>query len=171
MIRIEKEELERIQQIEDNYKRAYELVKILFKEKKDKEGEPYIGHLERVSQKLKKENTRIAGLLHDVVEDIEGFTLDDLRDLHFNEEIIELVRIVTKESSNGQKKTYHERITSILNTHNIEAIKLKYADMLDNIDEERLSKLDEETRNRLFEKYSKEIIRLENVLKERGENI
>lgn len=78
---------------------------------------------------------------------------------------------MTKESSKEQKKSYHDRITSIINTHNIEAIKLKYADMLDNTDKERLAKLEETTRNRLIEKYTKEIVRLEKYLKERGEII
>lgn len=75
MINIEPKELERIYKIEEDYTRAHELVKILFKEKTDKEGAPYIGHLERVSNRLKKENTRIAGLLHDIVEDIPSLPL------------------------------------------------------------------------------------------------
>lgn len=160
--------LEDLEEIENAYQRAHKLVSILFKDKKDKEGEPYIGHLERVSDKLTKDNTRIAGLLHDVVEDTD-LTYDDLRKLNFNEEIIELVRLVTKNPNTTE--TYHERITSIIESKNIEAIKLKYSDMTDNCNMERLNKLDEDKRNYFINKYQPEIIRLENILKERGEKL
>ncbi len=154
-------------EIKDDYQRAHQLVSILFQDKTDKEGEPYIGHLERVSNKLTKENTRIAGLLHDVVEDTE-LTFDDLRNLNFNEEIIELVNLVTNTTKD---KSYHDKITSIIESNNIEAIKLKYSDMSDNANPERLSKLPEDKRNHFINKYQPELIRLENILKERGENL
>lgn len=161
-------ELDRIKEITDDYKRAYELVKFLFKDKKDKEGAPYIGHLERVSNKLTNPNTRIAGLLHDVVEDTE-FTFNDLKRFKFNDEIIELVRIVTKDYN--KKESYHDCITSIIETNNIEAIKLKCSDMKDNSDPERLKRLDIIQRNYFTKKYQKELIRLENILKEKGETL
>lgn len=154
-------------EIKDDYQRAHQLVSILFQDKTDKEGEPYIGHLERVSNKLTKENTRIAGLLHDVVEDTE-ISFDDLRNLNFNEEIIELVNLVTNTTKD---KSYHDKITSIIESNNIEAIKLKYSDMSDNANPERLSKLPEDKRNHFINKYQPELIRLENILKERGENL
>lgn len=154
-------------EIKDDYQRAHQLVSILFQDKTDKEGEPYIGHLERVSNKLTKENTRIAGLLHDVVEDTE-LTFNDLRNLNFNEEIIELVNLVTNTTKD---KSYHDKITSIIESNNIEAIKLKYSDMSDNANPERLSKLPEEKRNYFINKYQPELIRLKNILKERGENL
>lgn len=153
--------------IEDDYQRAYELVKELFKDKKDKEGEPYIGHLERVSNKLSNQNTRIAGLLHDVIEDT-SLTFTDLKELNFNEEIIELVKLVTNFT---KEKSYHDKITSIIESNNIEAIKLKYSDMSDNANPDRLSKLSEDKRNYFINKYQPELTRLENILKERGEKL
>ena len=158
---------EHLNKIVDDYKRAHELVKILFKDKKDKEGNPYIGHLERVSNKLTNKNTKIAGLLHDIVEDT-SCTLDDLRKLNFNNEIIELVKLVTNSEENI---TYHDKISSIIDSNNVEAIKLKYSDMLDNSDPERLKKLDSETKDYFVKKYTNELKRLENELKERGENL
>lgn len=169
MINLDKKLIEDIKNTKDDYARACKLVRLLFKDIKDKEGEPYIGHLLRVSNKLKNENTRIAGFLHDIVEDIPDFTFEDLKELNFNEEIITMVRIVTKNKI--KKDTYHDRITSILESNNIEAIKLKYSDISDNYDKKRLNKLDEETKNRLINKYEKEIVRIEKFLKERGENI
>ena len=65
------EEILKIKNIEDDYERAYQLVSITFKDITDKGGKPYIGHLTRVSDKLKKKDTKVAGLLHDILEDIE----------------------------------------------------------------------------------------------------
>ncbi len=155
-----------IKEIKDDYERAYELVKYLFKDKKDKEGAPYIEHLERVSSKLVKENTKIAGLLHDTVEDTE-LSFDDLKELNFNDEIIELVYLVT----NIKAQSYHDKITSIIESNNIEAIKLKYSDMSDNFNQERLNKLDKKQKEYLINKYQPQIIRLENILKERREKL
>ncbi len=160
--------LENLIIVEDDYERAYKLVKELFKNITDKEGQSYIKHLERVSNKLTNQDTKIAGLLHDVVEDTE-FTLNDLKILKFNDNIIKLVEIVT--NNNLNKETYHDKITSIIESNNIEAIKLKYSDMSDNANPERLNKLPEEIRNHFINKYQPELIRLENVLRERGENL
>ena len=162
--------------ITDDYKRSFALVEYLFKNKKDKAGETYINHLLRVSEKLSNPNTKIAGLLHDTVEDTE-VTLEDLKSLNFNNEIIELVRLVTNEEESTpitEKELvnkYHNKITKILESNNIEAIKLKYSDMSDNFNQERLNKLDEKTKNYLINKYKDEIIRLEEYLKERGEKL
>ncbi len=162
--------------ITDDYKRSLKLVEYLFKNKKDKEGEPYINHLLRVSNKLSNPNTKVAGLLHDTVEDTR-ITFDDLKSLNFNDEIIDLVRLVTNEpniiplSKKEWLNKYHKKITKILESGNVEAVKLKYSDMSDNMNPERLNKLDEKTRNHLINKYQNEIIRLEKYLKERGEKL
>lgn len=161
--------------ISDDYLRALELVHILFKDIRDKEGQPYVGHLIRVSEKLDNKNTKVAGLLHDTIEDIPGMTFDRLRELGFNEEILELVRLVTKEpslanlSKEEKREKYHQEIMNIINSGNVEAVKLKYADMSDNFDEERMTLLDEQTKLRLKEKYQDEIKYLKNYLEERGE--
>lgn len=158
-----------LQTIKDDYKRALKLVEILFKDKKDKEGKPYINHLIRVSSKLSNYNTKVAGLLHDTIEDIPNFTYDDLRNLNFNETIIELVRLVTKDKKNIQ--SYHNRITKLIKSNNLEALKLKLSDIQDNCDLNRLAKLDEPTRKRLYNKYKDELERLKNILKEKGEKL
>lgn len=162
--------------ITDDYKRSLKLVEYLFKNKVDKEGEPYINHLLRVSNKLSNPNTKIAGLLHDIVEDTE-VTFDDLKLLGFNDEIITLVKLVTNDKNfipktkKEKQEKYHNKITKILESNNIEAVKLKYSDMSDNFNQERLNKLDEKTKNYLINKYQDEIVRLDNYLKERGEII
>ncbi len=152
-------------QIKDDYERALSLVEILFKDITDKEGKPYINHLLRVSEKLENKNTKIAGLLHDVLEDIDGMTEEKLKELNFNEEIISLIKIVTKD----EKIEYSAYITNVLATKNIEAIKIKYADMSDNFNMDRLNKLSAQSKERLTKKYEKEIIRIKDYLIKGGE--
>ena len=154
------EELAFFNTLPNEYEKAYYLVSILFKDIKDKAGNPYLGHLTRVSDKVDNMNTKIAALLHDSVEDIPNFTFEDLKQLGFNDEIITLVKLVTKDSN----LSYHERITKIIESGNIEAIKLKYADMSDNYNFDRINQLDQKTKNHLINKYQNEIVRLKEYL-------
>lgn len=157
-------EINKIKNIENLYERAFCLVSILFKDIKDKEGEPYINHLIRVSKSVEDKDTKVAALLHDVVEDIPGMTFDYLKELGFSNNIIDIVKIVTKDKEN--KVPYHDEISKILSSGNIEAIKLKYADMSDNYNSERLSRLDDDMRIHLENKYKDEIIRIKKCLEE-----
>ena len=45
------------------------------------------------------------------------------------------------------------------------------SDIQDNCDLNRLAKLDEPTRKRLYNKYKDELERLKNILKEKGEKL
>lgn len=148
--------------MDDDYDRAYRLVSYLFKDKKDKAGEPYLGHLIRVSDRLSKGDAKVAALLHDVVEDIDDISFDDLKDLGFSESIVDIVKIVTKDKSKGI--SYHDWIGEIIATGNVDAIKVKYSDMMDNFSLDRLNKLDEETKRHLISKYKDEVERLRNYL-------
>lgn len=148
--------------MDDDYDRAYRLVSYLFKDKKDKAGEPYLGHLIRVSDRLSMGDAKVAALLHDVVEDTDDISFDDLKDLGFSESIVDIVKIVTKDKSKGI--SYHDWIGEIIATGNVDAIKVKYSDMMDNFSLDRLNKLDEETKRHLISKYKDEVERLRNYL-------
>jgi (p)ppGpp synthase/HD superfamily hydrolase len=136
----------------------------LFEDKKDKEGKPYINQLIRVSTKLDNHNTKVAGLLHDTLEDT-NYTEKDLKKLKFSKETIELVKLVT----NKKDQKYHDKITSIIDSNNIEAIKLKYSDMSDNYNPTRMKDLCLFQKIKYKKKYAKEIIRLEEYLKQNKE--
>jgi (p)ppGpp synthase/HD superfamily hydrolase len=158
---LSEEEFNSIKNEKNLYTKALNLVTILFKDKNDKEGEPYLNHLLRVSNGVDKYDTKVAGLLHDTVEDIKYITYEDLLDIGITKSIIDIVKIVTTEN---KTKSYHKKITSILESGNIEAIKLKYSDMSDNANPERLSKLNVILRNRLHKKYDEELDRLRKYL-------
>ena len=140
-------QIQKLLELSDEYERALYLVSILFTDKTDKGGYPYINHLIRVSLNVSKKNTKVAALLHDTVEDIDNI----------------------KYTEEEKKEMYHNKITSILQSGNIEAIKLKYADMSDNFNSERLKNLDKKTKERLINKYKGEIVRLEKYIVENGE--
>ena len=75
----------------------------------DKGGNPYILHPLRVMLSLNSEEERIVGVLHDVVEDCEGWTWERLKEEGCSDEIIaalksaiELVECEMKQSVQDQ---------------------------------------------------------------------
>ena len=147
------------------YDRALLLVSDLFKDKRDKAGDPYINHLIRVSVKLDTDELRIAGLLHDVLEDTD-VNKEMLSELGFSKRIIEIVSGVT----NIKGLDYDSKIKKIIDNGDIDVIKLKYSDMSDNADEDRLSRLSVVTRNKLVKKYKNNLILLEKAMEGKNEN-
>ncbi|MGN1337223.1 MAG: hypothetical protein ACI4WW_01985 [Candidatus Coprovivens sp.] len=156
--------MEELLNIKDDYERALTLVNIAFKNIKDRAGKPYIGHLIRVSERFEDKDTKIAGLLHDTLEDIDYIDEKCLSNLNFNKNIIDIIKIVSK---NPNDKNYHDFITRVINSNNINAIKVKYADMLDNYDLNRIKELPKDEQEYLINKYSKEIIRLKKIVEGR----
>lgn len=118
---------------------------------KDKIGIPYYFHPIRVACKAKTCKEAIVGLLHDVLEDCEGYTLDDIRALVHDEEIVEAVDILTRR----EDETYTMYLTRIKNSHNSLAFVVKMDDIADNTDPDRVKYLPEDTKNYLMSKYTK----------------
>ena len=133
-----------------------------------KSGEPYIHHLIEVAYIIATLQggpvTITAALLHDVVEDVSDISFDDLKELGFSDSVVEIVRIVTKDES----MNYHDWISTIIDTGNMDAIKVKYFDMMDNFNLDRLNKLDEKTKRYLISKYKEEVERLRIYLDKNG---
>lgn len=174
------ENLEEIKNMDNLYLKARLLVDLLFAEKKDKAGKPYLYHLYRVSDQMTTLEGKVAGLLHDVVEDIKtpdfpelDVTFDDLRDIKIPEEIIEALQLVTKTppptrflSKQEKLNYYYQEIDTIIESNNLLAIELKTADMSDNYNPERLSELPEEKKEWFTQKYSEPLKKLK-LVKER----
>jgi len=155
---------------DEPYLKACMIVTTLFRDKVDKAGHPYIGHLYRVSNKLKEQSEKVAGLLHDVVEDTD-VTLDDLLEVGFTKDIVDIVAIVTHEKidkSNMSKEEklelYNKEIDKVINSGNIHAIRLKEADMSDNFDPIRIKELPKEKQEWFNEKYGKQLLKLNRVI-------
>lgn len=164
------DELVDLYNISDLYVKAKVIVSELFKDKVDKAGKPYIGHLISVSDKLDDYSEKVAGLLHDTLEDTD-IRYEDLLKIGFTEEILEIVKLVTKENIDTSNMTkeeklhnYNKKIDSIINSGNIHAIRLKIADMSDNYNPERLKELPEEKQEWFREKYKKQLEKLREAL-------
>lgn len=161
-----KEELLQLKKLDDLYAKVFVMTATVFKNKKDKSDEPYFDHLFRVSQKLDDEKEQVAGLLHDILEDTE-ITEDDLKNFGIPQDIIDIVKIVTKPvvdktKSNEEErlKLYDEEINKIIATNNIHAIRLKYADMTDNFNPDRINKLPKEKQEWFNKKYGPQLVKL-----------
>lgn len=108
---------------------AIQLAVLAHKGQVDKQGAQYILHPLRVMIKLKKEEDRIVGVLHDVIEDT-NITLKELSALGFTKEIIEAVDCLTRKD-----ESYEDFILQI--KKNPIARRVKLADLADNTDPER----------------------------------
>lgn len=131
------------------YERSMALVQELFKGKKDKSGAPYINHLIKVSEDFEEEKVKSMALMHDVLEDTE-LTAKDLKEMGYDEEFIEVLRLLTNTYS-----SYEEYIQNLLNSNNKIAIKIKLKDVLHNMDISRFESPKEKDFQRIRRKYIK----------------
>lgn len=119
----------------------------------DKAGAPYIGHPARVAATAREraaesqaDLVEAAAWLHDVVEDTD-ITLDDLTRLGVPEQVVAAVDALTRRSVEAPD-AYYARVAA-----DPVALVVKFADLADNADPERLALLDDKTRARLRAKY------------------
>jgi (p)ppGpp synthase/HD superfamily hydrolase len=103
----------------------------------EKAGQPYCLHLLRVMFRLDSEHERMAGVLHDLIEDTP-YTLDALREMGYPEPVIAALDCVTRR----QGESYEEFLERI--KPNPLARRVKIADLEDNMDLRRLPHLNEE---------------------------
>jgi len=111
---------------------------------KDRYGMAYILHPIRVMMQVDSEGEKIAAILHDVVEDSE-WTLEDLQREGFSAEVVTAVDCLTKRDE--QNEPYMEYIDRVLT--NPIAIKVKLADLEDNMDLTRIADMTDRDPERL----------------------
>ena len=117
----------------------------------DKAGAPYVLHPLRVMLSLTSPEDRMAGVLHDVVEDggHRGWTLDALRKEGFPGSVIEAVDAVTKRlDENAEGWEPYERAIRRAAGNPI-ARRVKLADLTDNLDVTRITSPSEKDLKRL----------------------
>ena len=118
----------------------------------DKGGNPYILHPLRVMLSLDLEEERIVGVLHDVVEDCEGWTWDRLKDQGCSDKIIEALKSVSK-TPDEEKQFKEMDDPNKKMDHYLQFIKrakankigrhVKAADIRDNLDISRIDDITE----------------------------
>lgn len=115
----------------------------------DKSGQPYIGHPARVAARTRDQGdgnqVEAVAWLHDVVEDTE-VTLADVESA-FGVEIAQAVDAMTRRPDEEPDR-YYARVAD-----NPIALRVKRADIADNLDPERTARLDPATKARLAAKY------------------
>ena len=128
--------------------RAIEIATQAHEGQVDKAGNAYIGHPLRVMAMGKNEQEKIAGVLHDIVED-SPWTFEMLEAEGFAPEIIAALKCVTKISENEDYDDFIERVKK-----NPLAVAVKINDLTDNMDIRRLPYLSDKDVKRL-KKYLK----------------
>ena len=113
----------------------------------DKNGQPYLGHVLRVMSAGHTLREKIAGALHDVIEDSD-WTLEDLAEEGFSPEILDAVGALTHDDP----ETYDAYLVRV--AKNPLAVRVKMNDLSDNMDVRRLKELDDTAVSRI-RKYLK----------------
>ena len=109
----------------------------------DKAGKPYIEHPMRVMNMGKTVEEKIAGVLHDVVEDSD-WTFEMLEKEGIPKDVMDALRCVTKLSEDEDYNHFIERVKT-----NPLAVKVKLNDLKDNMDITRLGEVAEKDLGRL----------------------
>lgn len=115
------------------------------KNQTDKSGMPYVFHPFHLAEQMRDEETTIAALLHDVVEDTD-YTIADLEKMGFPANVLEALELLT----HNDDTPYMEYVAKI--KHNPIAKAVKLADLEHNSDLSRLDVVDEKALKRR-EKY------------------
>ncbi len=129
------------------------------KGQKDKIGAAYIYHPLNVMRRLETDEERIVGVLHDVIEDC-GVTLADLRDMGYSDTVVDALDFLTKRPE--EEDDYSAFVERIRQGPAV-AIKVKLADLADNMDPTRRTEDNEKTRKRQA-KYQRAVEILTEVL-------
>ena len=95
---------------------------------KDKAGNDYIGHVERVAAGVDGEDARAVAWLHDVLEDTD-VTCCDLARAGIPQRIIDAVKVLTRDKCD----TYDTYIGLVLSAHDPLALAVKLADLNDHL--------------------------------------
>lgn len=134
-------------------KKALRLCFEAHKNQVDKSGMPYVFHPFHLAEQMTDENTTVVALLHDVIEDTT-YTINDLKNMGFNDTILEAISLMT----HSKDVPYMDYVTEIKKNPIAKAVKL--ADLKHNSDLSRLDVVDEKSIERT-KKYKKAITLLE----------
>lgn len=144
-----------------NLQRAIEIAVEAHKGQVDKACNLYVLHPLRVMMSLDTEDEKIVGVLHDVVEDCEGWTWDRLRSEGFSEKIIDALQSVSKTPDDevefsrlketGSEDAVRQHYFAFVRRAGANEIgrKVKAADIKDNLDISRIKTLSNEDMIRL----------------------
>ena len=114
----------------------------------DKAGAPYLGHPVRVASACRSDDAKIVALLHDVVEDCEGWSFARLRTEGFSEAVLAGIESVTRRAGEAYDDFVRRAASNPLGRE------VKLADLADNMDLSRIAQPTQQDLDRM-EKYRK----------------
>jgi hypothetical protein len=115
----------------------------------DKAGRPYLEHAIRVMHRCPFDPViKTVGVLHDVIEDCDNWSVDRMRERGFSETVCEALEAITHRKG----EPYLDYVKRV--GENPIAREVKLADLAYNSDPERLAELPPETAERLITKYA-----------------
>lgn len=129
------------------YERAVKLAEEKHSGQLDKGGQPYIGHPKRAAEQVEDYELKTIAMLHDIIEDTD-ITAKELLEMGFSKDVVNAVVILTK----PEDMDYFDYIARIKT--NEKAVKVKLADLADNMRIDRIQNPMEKDFKRL-EKYKK----------------
>lgn len=141
--------------------KSLELVTMLFNDKEDKGGQPYVIHLLKVYSGVSSYIEKVCALLHDVVEDTD-IDYDDLRSLGYDDDVITILTILTKKKG----EDYRDYIKRIIESENIPAMNIKLSDLKHNMDITRIKKPTTNDYERISKRYEPAYRKILNKLNE-----
>ena len=118
-----------------NLERAVAIATAAHRGQTDKAGVDYILHPIRVAEAVSTVDEKIVAMLHDVVEDCEGWTFERLEAEGFSATVIEALRLVTKIKG----EDYEDFVRRAGGNPIARAVKI--ADLRDNMDLTRLREI------------------------------
>lgn len=130
------------------YETSLKLVYKYHKDMVDKGGNPYIEHLLYVSNNCNTYESKIAGLLHDILEDTECSEYT-LLSQGIPTDVVEAIKLLTKKDS----EKYNDYIERLINSENNIALEVKLSDLSHNMDLSRLKVVTEKDLNRVEKRY------------------
>jgi (p)ppGpp synthase/HD superfamily hydrolase len=135
----------------------------------DKCGRPYYLHPLRVAMRLVHctPEERHAALLHDVVEDT-ALTLEDLKALGYGDEVLELVDLLTRRMPEGE--THRQYLERIVASRNPKALRVKVADLIDNMSPARRLALPPEHRG-MHHRFARDLEQVVRALQALGDEL
>lgn len=137
----------------DRFEQTLTLIKMAHEGQTDKIGAPYWWHPARVVNILgpqATEDDKLVALLHDVIEDTD-ITADDLREMGYGPHVVDAVVLLTR----PEGMSYLEWIETLARTGSETAVRVKIADILDNLRPDRVMRLSDELRDKLVPRYRK----------------
>ena len=155
------EEYYNVKNTDDLFYKSLEIVTKLFNDKKDKGGLPYVIHLLKVYEGVSDYTEKVCALLHDVIEDTD-IDYNDLKEVGYSDEIIDILRILTKLKG----EDYRDYIDRIIDSDNVHAMNIKLADLRHNMDTSRIKNPTANDYERITKRYEPAYERIYNKLNE-----